>query len=275
MTNLPMDEILDRMADLKARNIPFVTATVTRTRGSTPRKAGAKMIVAEDGTTFGTVGGGAVETRIMERARELFSKPEPVVFEWNLSSEEAGGMVCGGAMEFLLEPFLVKPRAFVFGAGHVGLALSRLLVGLGFAVTVIDDRDGILSAERFPGMRLVEGHPGAVAAELELPPDAFCVVVNWTHKYDYEVVRALAIRDVRYIGLMASRKKLKDFLDRLASDGVPPGGIACVRSPVGLPIGAETPEEIAVSIAAEMIAVLRGRGGYLDRLRDDPGLPTK
>ena len=260
MIQVPQDDLLDRMAELKAAGVPFVVATVIGTRGSTPRKVGAKMVVAADGRSFGTVGGGAVEAHVVERAVALFAAPEVVRLDWDLASEDAGGMVCGGRMEFLLEPFLVRPRAFVFGAGHVGQALCRVLVWLRFDVTVIDDREGILTEERLPGARLVEAPPADAAASLEIPGDAYCVVVNRSHAQDVDVLKALARRDLRYLGLMASRKKRREFLEALAADGVPAERIDRVRSPVGIAIGAQTPEEIAVAIAAEMVAVLRGEG---------------
>ncbi len=268
MVHLPDDDLVDRMASLKAEGVPFVVATVIGTRGSTPRKVGAKMVVAADGRTFGTVGGGAVESRVIERARELLRSPEVVRFEWRLASEEAGGMHCGGAMEFLLEPFGVRPRAFVFGGGHVGQALCKVLCLLRFDVTVVDARRDLLTSERLPGARLVCQHPAEAAASLDIGPQDFCVVVNPSHQYDLETMKVLVRRPVRYLGLMASRKKRRDVFEALMADGVPEGALGRVHCPVGLSIGAETPEEIAVSVAAEMVSVLR-QGEHLPPARGE------
>lgn len=257
MIHVPDDDLLDRMTALKAEGVPFVVATVIGTRGSTPRKVGAKMVVTGDGRTFGTVGGGAVESHVIERARDLLRSPEVTRFEWRLSSDEAGGMHCGGAMEFLLEPFGVRPRAVVFGAGHVGQALCRVLTWLRFDVTVVDPRADLLTAERLPGARLVCEAPASAAASLDLGPDSFCVVANPSHVFDLETMKVLARRPLRYLGLMASTRKRKDVFAALQADGVPDEVLACVHCPVGLAIGAETPEEIAVAVAAEMVAVLR------------------
>lgn len=258
MTHISQDDLFERMAALKAEGVPFVVATVIGTRGSTPRKVGAKMVVAGDGRTFGTVGGGAVESRVIERARQVLRAPEVVRFEWRLSSEEAGGMHCGGAMEFLLEPFGVRPRAVIFGGGHVGQALCRVLAWSRFDVTVVDAREDLMTEERLPGARRVCEEPASAASSLDIPPDAFCVVVNPTHADDLATMKVLVRRPLRYLGLMASRRKRKDIFAALKEDGVSEEALARVHCPVGLSIGAETPEEIAVSIAAEMVAVLRG-----------------
>lgn len=257
MVHVPDDDLLDRMAALKAEGVPFVVATVIGTRGSTPRKVGAKMVVVGDGRTFGTVGGGAVEARVIERAREVLRSPEVARFEWRLGSEEAGEMPCGGAMEFLLEPFAVRPRAFVFGAGHVGQALTRVLTWLRFDVTVVDPRADLMTKERLPGARLVREDSAKAAAQLDIGPDAFCVVATPSHAFDLETMKVLMRRPMRYLGLMASKKKKQEVFQALREEGVTEDALARVHCPVGLPIKAETPEEIAVSIAAEMVSVLR------------------
>lgn len=261
MIHIPDDDLLDRMTALKAEGVPFVVATVIGARGSTPRKVGAKMVVAGDGRTFGTVGGGAVESRVIERARDLLRSPEVMRFEWRLSSDEAGGMHCGGAMEFLLEPFGVRPRAVVFGAGHVGRALCHVLTWLRFEVTVVDPREDLLTEERLPGARRVCEAPAVAAARLDLGPHDCCVVANPSHAFDLETMKVLARRPLRYLGLMASTRKRKDVFAALQADGVPEGALARVHCPVGLAIHAETPEEIAVAVAAEIVSVLRAGPG--------------
>ena len=249
------------MRELREAGTAFVVATVVGTAGSTPRKAGAKMIVAGDGKLFGTVGGGAVESHVIERARALLAEPEVVRLDWDLASDDAGGMVCGGRMEFLLEPFGARQRAFVFGAGHVGLALHPVLRSIGFDVTVVDDRADLVTAERFPGARLLCRMPPEAASD-SVPPGSWCVIVTRDHRHDLDTLRALVRRDdLRYLGLMSSRRKLGQLFATLEAEGVPAGAVARVRSPVGLAIGAETPEEIAVSVAAEMIQTLRGVAG--------------
>jgi len=257
MPHFSDDLLLTRMHELCTAGTPFVAATVIGTKGSTPRKVGAKMLVARDGRLFGTVGGGAVESAVIERAKKLFAAPEVARLDWDLSGPEAGGMICGGRMEFLLEPFLVRPRAFVFGAGHVGLALSRILDFLHFDVTVIDDREALMTPERFPHARLVQQTPSEAALALDIPADAYCIVVNRSHAFDLDTLRGLVRRPLRYVGLMSSKRKRGILLETLGKEGVAPDILKSVRTPVGLDIGAETPEEIAVAIAAEMVGVLR------------------
>lgn len=259
MKFVPNDYLLDYMVEIKRAGIPFVVATVIGTDGATPRKAGAKMVVTRDGPVAGTVGGGAVEERVVERCKALLAS-EPIMerFTWDLSSDEAGGMICGGRMEFLLEPYGVRPKAFVFGAGHVGLALARLLSTLRFDITVIDDRAELLSDERLKDARTVCGLPSSVAATLEIPVTSFCVIATRSHKDDFECLKALVRRDLKYLGLLSSRKKRNELFSRLITEGISRESLERVRCPIGLAIGAETPEEIAVSIAAEMLAVLRG-----------------
>lgn len=261
MTHVPQDDLLDRMSELKGSGVPFVVATVIGTRGSCPRKTGAKMLIAADGRTWGTVGGGAVEARVVEKSLDLFGDPECVRFEWELGSADAGEMHCGGWMEFLLEPHLAGPKVFVFGGGHVGQALSRILTILRFQVTVVDNREGLLTGERLPGTTRVHGEPATAAADLPIGPGSFCVVVNPSHEQDQETLGVLVGREPRYLGLMASRKKRKDVFAALRKQGVSSTGLDRVHCPVGLDIGSETPEEIAVAIAAEMVRELRKSGG--------------
>jgi xanthine dehydrogenase accessory factor len=257
MAHVSNDDLLDVIHELRTAGVPFVVATVIDTQGSTPRKVGAKMVVAADGRTFGTVGGGAVESKIIERSRALIDAPVLARLRWELASTDAGGMVCGGTMEFLLEPFLTRPRVFVFGAGHVGKALTRVLADLHFDVTVVDDREALLDVGRLSGARIVHAHPREAAVSLELPASAFAAIVTRGHVQDLETLRALVRRDLRYLGVMASRKKKLELFAKLRDEGVPDEALARVHAPIGLDIGAETPEEIAIAIAAQMIAALR------------------
>ncbi|HOU54371.1 MAG TPA: XdhC family protein [Myxococcota bacterium] len=258
MKTMDGEAVLRTMAEWVREGVPFVVATVIGSRGSSPRKVGAKMLVAADGRLEGTVGGGAVESRVIERARRLLEDPEVLRFEWDLGSEEAGGMACGGRMEFLLEPFGVHPRCVIFGAGHVGAALQGILGTLGFDRVVVDRREELLRGDRLAGAATIPGDPEVLAREMPLGPRDLCVIVNPTHQDDLGVLRALLGRKVAYIGLMASRRKKAEIWGILATEGVDAGLLDRVHCPVGLDIGAETPAEIAVAIAAEIIATLRG-----------------
>lgn len=257
MTYVSNDDLIECMALLKAQSVPFVVVTVIGTRGSTPRKIGAKMIVSQDGRLFGTVGGGVVEGHIIEKARLLLKTPKVERFSWDISSEEAGGARCGGFMEFLMEPFMVKPKVFIFGGGHVGHALARILDFIKFDITVVDYREEVITEERFPMAKRVLATPQEAERILSIPEDAFCVVTNPSHTLDLETMRFLIKKPLKYLGLMASKKKRKEIFDMLQMEGVSQEELSRVKSPVGLDIGAETPEEIAISIAGQMIEVLR------------------
>lgn len=257
MKTMDGDAVIRTMAEWVREGVPFVVATVIGSRGSSPRKVGAKMLVAADGRLAGTVGGGAVESRVIERARRLLAAPEVERFEWDLASPEAGEMVCGGRMEFLLEPFGVRPRCVIFGAGHVGAALAAILAPLGFDRVVVDRREELLQEDRLAGATTLAGDPETLAREMSLHPRDFCVIVTPSHRDDLGVLRALLGRHVAYIGLMASRRKKAEFWKTLEAEGVDRLLLDHVHCPVGLDIGAETPAEIAVAIAAEIVATLR------------------
>lgn len=255
-------ELLEFIAELTAAAQPFVCVTVIGTKGRTPRKAGAKMVVARDGRTLGTVGGGAVESKAIETAKALLQQPRILRVDWDLAAEEGLGMHCGGRMELLFEPFLVRPRAFIFGAGHVGYALAGVLRFLGFDLTVVDPRDELLTPDRFLDARLVKQEPHVAAASLDIGASDFCAVLNPKHEYDLETMDALCRREWAYLGLMASKKKRRDVFKELSARGIPNEVLDRVHCPIGAEIGAETPEEIAVAIAAEMVQVRRrGRDG--------------
>jgi len=259
MKLVSQDDLIDRMARLKEAGAPFVCVTVIGTRGSCPRKTGAKMLVTADGRTFGTIGGGPVEVRVSREAKDVLADPEVRRLELDLGESEEGPMYCGGRMEFLFEPFVAGPQVLIFGAGHVGAALHRLLSTLHFGVTLVDDREELLTMERLPGARLVNSDPAAAARDLDISSGAFCVVVNPTHEKDQETILALAGRDLGYLGLMASSRKRKKVFSALKEHGVSEADLEEIHCPVGLNIGSETPEEIAVSIAAEMVAAMRGK----------------
>jgi len=249
-----------------------VVATVVSVGGSTPRGAGAKMIVYADGRTLGTVGGGAVESAVIERAKALAGSRDPVLLSFDLGPDV--GMACGGRMDVFLEPVSAGARAVVIGGGHCGQAVAAAARQAGFRVTVVDDREDMVTAERFPGAeRRVAGGVEAVGG-LGIDGETFVVVVTRGHRFDQEWVKAVLPFAPRYLGMIGSEEKVRASFAGLARDGVPAEAIERVHAPIGLDIGAETPDEIAVSVVAEMIAV---RHGVRDTvmLRDKPGRKGK
>jgi xanthine dehydrogenase accessory factor len=235
--------------------------TIVRTRGSTPQRVGAKMLVYPDGRTVGTIGGGCYEHDALGKAREALAARRPVLAEYVLSDDVAQetGLICGGQMEVFIEPLQPTPRLLIVGAGHVGFQLARVAGGLGFRVQVIDDREKYASAERFPGADVVVDDIPGWLSRAEIPPSAFVVVVTRGHRHDLDALRALAPRELGYLGLIGSRAKVARLFEALAAEGVPDEALARVHAPIGLDIGAVTPAEIAVAIAAELVAVRYGK----------------
>jgi xanthine dehydrogenase accessory factor len=240
---------------------PAALVTVISTEGSTPQKAGAKMVVYPDGRIVGTIGGGCVEAEMTWRARQAIEERRSQVASYELTAEQAGedGLICGGRMEVFIEPIESTPTLCLFGAGHVAQPLARMAKAAGFRVEVADDRVKFASRERFPDADLVLVEDFALAAErMTLGPNTYAVVVTRGHKGDEEALATCLGKGLRFVGLLASRPKFVHIAAALEERGVSPETLATIHSPLGLQLGAVTPEEIAVSVLAEMIAVRRG-----------------
>jgi xanthine dehydrogenase accessory factor len=236
----------------------LAVATVIGRQGSAPRAAGARMIVTELGETEFSVGGGAFEALVIADAQEAIREGRNIEKEYRFTEKGDGatGMVCGGRVRVLIE--VVRPPAslFVFGGGHVGREVARQAARLGFAVTVVDDREDYLESSRYPaGVRRIRVERDFSAGLPVIPPGAFVTVVTRCHRTDLAAVRHAVGRGAAYVGLIGSRRKIVTVLARAEELGSSKEALREVRAPIGLAIGAETPEEIAVSIAAEMIAV--------------------
>jgi xanthine dehydrogenase accessory factor len=236
-------------------------ATVIARQGSAPRAEGARMIVEADGRTAFSIGGGAFEALVIADAREALASGRSFEKEYRFREEGEGatGMVCGGSVRVFVEVVVPPEPLFVFGAGHVGRALARVAAPLGFRVIVVDDRESDLRDAELPAGtgRLLAGRDFAEALP-EIPAGAYVAIVTRCHKTDLAAVRHALGRGAAYVGLIGSRRKVATVAARAAEAGLSEADLAALRAPIGLPIGAETPEEIAVSIAAEIIAVRRG-----------------
>ena len=249
-------DLYAEMAALVAEGRPFVLATVIESAGSTPQKPGSKLVVLGDGSLRGTVGGGAIEHQILQAARALLESTEQTrVIETHLTHEL--GMCCGGRMKVFLEKHGAPARLTVFGAGHVATELAALAHRVGFRVTVVDARSEWARPERFPGCEVRLADPADVARELSGGPDCYFCVTTHDHPLDQAVVKALLNKPSAYLGVIGSRRKAERFRMRLQAAGAQAADIERLRSPMGVPIGALTPEEIAVSIVGELIQVRR------------------
>jgi xanthine dehydrogenase accessory factor len=249
-------DLYTEMAALVAEGRPFVLATVIESAGSTPQKPGSKLVVLEDGSLRGTVGGGAIEHQIIQAALALLASEQGTrVIETHLTHEL--GMCCGGRMKVFLEKHGAPPRLTVFGAGHVAKELATLARRVGFRVTVVDARPEWANPERFPDIELKVRDPADHARELAGGADQYYCVTTHDHPLDQAVVEALVNKPSAYLGVIGSRRKAERFRMRLRAAGLDEAAVGRMRSPMGVDIGALTPEEIAVSIVGELIRVRR------------------
>jgi len=251
-------ELYEEVVRLTRRGEPFVLATVIASSGSSPRKAGAKMLVRGDGSFLGTVGGGRVEKESVEVALEALRDETPRTLDYVLTAEN--GFACGGSMTVYIEPQGHRPLLVMFGAGHVGRAVSSLANGCGFRVVVVDERPDCASEALLPGADQVLCMPVQEAfARLPLVPQDHVIIATPGHLSDFDAVRGCLATEAGFIGLLGSRRKRETLLKTLENEGFDTTQRARVITPVGLDIGAQTPEEIAVSIVGQLIAIRRGK----------------
>jgi len=253
-------DVLEAALRAEESGVPAALVTVIATEGSTPQKAGAKMLVYPDGRIVGTIGGGCVEAEMTWRARQSIEARKPQMASYDLTPDQAGedGLVCGGRMQVFIEPIEGTPTLCLFGAGHVAQPLARMAKAAGFRVQVADDRIKFANRERFPDVDLlVVDEFAAAASQMTLGPNSYAVVVTRGHKGDSEALRAVVGKGLRFVGLLGSRPKLVHLVSALEESGVPPEDLADIHCPLGIEIGAVSPEEIAVSVLAQMIAVRR------------------
>jgi len=256
-----MKDVFQAALEAEQDGLAAALVTVISTEGSTPQKAGAKMVVYADGRIVGTIGGGCVEAEMTWRARQVIESRQAATASYDLTPDQAGedGLVCGGRMQVFIEPIEGTPTLCLFGAGHVSQPLARMAKAVGFRVEVADDRVKFANRSRFPDADaiLVDSFPEA-AARMTLGRNSYAVVVTRGHKGDTEALEAVLGRELRFVGLLGSKPKMVHIFADLEERGVSPEVLARVHSPLGIEIGAQSPEEIAVSILAEMIAVRRG-----------------
>jgi xanthine dehydrogenase accessory factor len=268
--NLTVDEgdIYGRLTEMVAQGQSGVLATVIRTRQSTPRQAGSKMIILPDGSVFGSVGGGVAEARVLEEARLVFQDGRPRCLPLDLAGEFG---VCGGHMEVFLEPVTKADPFYVIGAGHVGRALVDMGRALPFRFTLVDDRPGLLAdLAGLPGVHLLEASADQLRDSLEVPVQGAMLIASRDHELDGDYLEAVlateleAGREFAFLGALASRTKAAILRKRFAADDWSRERVARMQYPVGLDIGAETPAEIALSILAEALNVMRRVPALLD-----------
>src|SRR2546425_3268469 len=237
-------EVFAAVADALERGEPAALVTIVSTLGSTPQRVGAKMLVFADGRIVGTIGGGCYENDAFWKAREAIESRKPQLVHYELSDDFAqeSGLICGGQMDVYIEPIEPSPELYVIGAGHVGFHLARLAHEVGFRVHVVDDREKFANLDRFPtAIEVVADEIPAWLARTPLPQHAYVVIVTRGHTNDLEALRALAPRDLRYLGLIGSRAKVARIYEALQAGGMSADRLQRVHAPIGLDIGAVTP----------------------------------
>ena len=252
--------IYEEIVKLQREGRRAAVATIVNVRGSIPSFQSAKMLVRDDGSIAGTIGGGCVEAEVWQAAREVIAneKPRTVSFDLNQNPKYDTGLVCGGTLEIFIEPVLPMPLLYIFGAGHVAVEVFKTARNAGFDCIVTDDREAYANAERFPSaLRIIAKDFDEALAELTPSESSYIVIVTRGHRDDMRVLRWAVQTQARYIGMVGSKRKAITVFRELTREGLNPALFDRVHSPIGLDIGAVTPEEIAISVVAELIAMRR------------------
>ncbi len=270
-----MSDVFREVARLRDAGERGVLVVVVESVGSTPAKAGARMIVRSDGTTFGTVGGGALEHHAIGLAPQVLADGVPRLLPLHLANDLA--MSCGGQTTLFVEPFGAGSRLYLFGAGHIAVQVCEMAARCGFTVVVCDEREELCNPTRFPrAARLYGSTEAAGLEELGIRDhldQAYVVVVTHTHERDFRLVRAIAPMGPVYMGMIGSKRKRRTLDKYLADAGLDPSLGEAVRCPAGLGLGGDSPAEIALDITAELVSVRSARSAALSAL-SAPAAPS-
>ena len=253
-------DIYEEIVELRQSGRRGAVATIVNVRGSIPSFETAKMLVRDDGSITGTIGGGCVEAEVWQAAREVMEseKPRSLSFNLNQNPKYDSGLVCGGTVEIFVEPILPQAVLYIFGAGHISINLYRAASSAGFEVSVIDDRETYANRERFPEAKEIIAEDFESAFNrIVTNESSYIVIVTRGHRDDMRVLAWAVKTHARYIGMIGSKRKTITIFRELTKQGIPANLFERVHAPVGLDIGAITPEEIAIAITAELIAVRR------------------
>ncbi len=235
-------------------------ATIVQVNGSIPSYESAKLLVREDGSMIGTIGGGCVEGEVWSTAREVMETERPRHLHFSLGQDAAydNGLICGGQLDVFVEPILPQPRAIIFGAGHISKSLSKIAGMAGWATTIVDDREAFANRERFPEAdEIFADDYDAVFPNLIVNDNTYLIIVTRGHRDDMRVLKWAVGTTARYVSMIGSKRKVVSVIKELEKEGMPASLFERIFAPMGFDIGAISPEEIAVSVVAEMIATRR------------------
>jgi len=249
-------DLFQELARILEKGERAALAAIISKKGSAPRKTGAKMLIRRDGTACGTIGGGIVEARVIEKALECLNsrRSEILAFDLNAIKDPDTDLRCGGSMMIMIDPIVPPEPVIICGGGHVGFAIYSILSMLDYKITVVDDRTRYASKKRFPKAVRVICAPYGKAFEKTFVDENTCIIIcTRAHKNDEECLRLALSSPASYVGMLGSRTKALGMKKKMRKLGIAPARIRRLHAPIGLPIGAQTPEEIGVSVAAELI----------------------
>jgi len=253
-------DVYEELVRLRRLGQKCAIATIVQVRGSIPSYESAKLLVREDGSMLGTIGGGCVEAEVWNVARDVMQNERPRHMNFSLGQDAAydNGLICGGQLSVFIEPVVPQPRLYVFGAGHISKSISKIATLAGFATVIIDNREAFANHERFPDADEVFAEEyEEVFPKLPIRDTSYVVIVTRGHRDDMRVMRWAVGTNAKYIAMIGSKRKVIGVVKELEKEGIPREAFERAFAPMGLDIGAITPEEIAVSIVAEMIAMRR------------------
>jgi xanthine dehydrogenase accessory factor len=253
-------DLYDEIVRLRKLGQKCAIATIVQVNGSIPSFESAKILVREDGSFLGTVGGGCVEAEVWNAAREVIETEKPRHLSFSLGQDAAydEGLICGGQLNIFVEPVIPQPRAFIFGGGHVSKGISKIATLAGFSTSIIDNREAFANKERFPEAEATYAQEYEdVFQQLPVNSSSYIIIVTRGHRDDMRVLKLAIATQARYIAMIGSKRKVLNVIRELEKEGVARETLERIHAPMGLDIGAISPEEIAISVAAEMIAVRR------------------
>src|SRR5580700_962801 len=257
-------DVFDELLRLRNSGQKCALATIVQVRGSIPGFQSAKLLIREDGSLVGTIGGGCVEAEVWNAAREVMETGKPRNMSFSLGQDAAydNGLICGGQLEVFVECISPQPAALIFGGGHISKSLAKVLDLAGFRVSIADNREAFANRERFPEAAEVHAEEYEdLYPKLNVTESTFIVIVTRGHRDDMRVLRWAVTTPARYISMIGSKRKVIAVIKELEKDGIASDAFDRVYAPMGFEIGAVSPEEIAISVAAEMIAMRRDPDG--------------
>lgn len=256
-----MSEILKEAFERMDKGETIALVTVVEVKGSTPREVGTKMLVNKNGLVAGTIGGGMTEAKVIKEAKQVLKEGKGKLLIYHLTKEQAAldeGAICGGEMKVFIDILQPKEEVLIFGAGHIAICVSKLAKMVGFKVTIIDDREEFANQDRFPEAdEIVTEDIERALTHIKITPSTYIIIVTRGHLQDQEVLASVIKSKAAYLGMIGSRKKNATIFQQLTEKGIFQEELNKVHAPIGINIKAQTPEEIAISIMAEIIQVRR------------------